>query len=145
MGMFFDVVWMTGYAPLTVLTVNVIPIFDAPDWMTGVVPLSACRTSEIIRTPLHSWAVQTPFLFAYFDFAISARAFATLPRSPLVLYGWKLFSFPRSIGLGKTCWAISPATGPPQALRRASLSITQFIALRTCTSSNGGWVRFIVM
>ena len=43
------------------------------------------------------------------------------------------------------CSAISPAIGPPHALRSALRSITQFIARRTCTSSNGGWVRFIVM
>ena len=43
------------------------------------------------------------------------------------------------------CSAISPAIGPPHALRSALRSVTQFIARRTCTSSNGGWVRFIVM
>ena len=39
--------------------------------------------------------------------------------------------------------AIGPACGPPNAWRSAALSITQLIAFRTCTSSNGGFVRFI--
>ena len=39
----------------------------------------------------------------------------------------------------------SQRVGPPQALRRPSLSMIQFIAFRTWMSSKGGWVRFIVM
>ena len=144
-GTFLDVVWIVGYAPLTVRTVNVMPIFFALAWTTGRIPLSAVRTSWTRRTPLHCFAVQTPPELAYFDSFISAFALAALPESPGVLYGWKPFSFPASIALGRMCWAISPAMAPPHAFLRPFLSITQFIARRTCTSSNGGWVRFIVM
>ena len=42
------------------------------------------------------------------------------------------------------CVAIEPGIGPPQAFWSADLSMIQFIALRTWTSSNGGCVRFIV-
>src|SRR4030095_11867877 len=98
---FLDVVWITGYAPLTERTVNVMPSFDAPAWMTGSVALSTARTSVISRTPLHSFAVHTPFELAYFESFISARALATLPRPPGVLKGAKLSSFPRSIAFGR--------------------------------------------
>ncbi len=144
-GTFRDVVCMTGYAPLTERTVNVMPSLDAPACTTGSVALSTALTSVISSTFLHSFALQTPFEFAYFESFISARAFATFPRSPGVLNGAKLSSFPSSIAFGRMCWAMSPETGPPQAFRSAFRSMTQFIARRTWTSSNGGCVRFIVM
>ena len=85
--MFFDGVWITGYAPLTVRTVKVMPIFFALDRTTGRIPLSAVRTSWMSRTPLHSLALQTPPELAYFDCLISAFALVAFPRSPGVLKG----------------------------------------------------------
>src|SRR4051812_39049894 len=98
------------------------------------------------RTPLHCFASHLPSWFvSYFDFFISAVAWATLPWSPGVLNGWKPVSWLLNSVSGTMWLAIVPAVGPPHAFRSASLSATQFIALRTWMSSKGAWVRFIVM
>ena len=85
----------------------------------------------------------SPFV-SYFEPFIAAFAFATLPWSPGVRYGAYSASWlPNSVS-GAMWFATLPIAGPPHACTIAALSITQFIALRTWMSSNGGCVRFIV-
>src|SRR5581483_9600410 len=80
----------------------------------------------------------------YFEPLSAAFAFATLPRSPGVAYGSYSESW-LSKSVSGTMWCATwPIVGPPHAWTSACLSMTQFIALRTWMSSNGGWVRFIV-
>src|SRR5581483_8180661 len=143
--MFFEVVWIVGYAPLIVRTLNVMPIFAALAWITGTIALSTERVSEISSTFLHWAAVHLPVLpGSYFDSFISAAAFDTLPASPGVLYGSKPLIALFSSESGTMCVAIDPAVGPPHAFRSELLSMIRFMALRTWMSSNGGCVRLSV-
>ena len=91
-------------------------------------------------------ALHIPSCFvSYLEPFIASFAFARLPWSPGVAYGSNSASWLSKIESGTMCPAILPRSGPPQIWRSASLSMIQFIALRTWMSSNGGWVRFIVM
>src|SRR5689334_2646706 len=86
--MFLLVVWIVVYAPLMARTVNVIPIFFASAWITGIIRLSSARVSAIISTPLQAAAVHEPVLpGSYFDCFIAAAALSTEPASFGVLYG----------------------------------------------------------
>src|SRR5215471_6978619 len=92
---------------------------------------------------LHAEAVHIPL--PYLEPFSACFAFATSPWSPGVAYGSYSASW-LSNSVSGTMWcATLPTVGPPQAWMSACLSITQFIALRTWMSSNGGCVRFIVM
>ena len=83
-------------------------------------------------------------LVAYFDFAISAFAFARSPWSPELRTAPR-FVRRRRAAIGHDVLGDRAGHRPPHASRSAALSMTQLIARRTCTSSNGGWVRFIAM
>src|SRR3954469_3901976 len=142
--MFLLVVWIVVYAPLIARTFHVMPIFAVAAWMTGIIRLSRARVSAIISTFLHAEAVHLPEPPEYFDCFISSAALSTSPALLSVWYGSYSASPLLYITGGAMCVATEPTTGPPQALRRALLSMMKFIALRACRSSNGACVRFIV-
>src|SRR6266550_7894346 len=145
-GMFFDGVWIVGYAPLIWRTLKVIPIFFASCWIVATMPGSTPRVSETSNTFLHALASHMPLEpVEYFDPFIAAFAFATSPWSPAVLYGANSASWLLKSVSGTMWFAIFPIVGPPQALISDGLSMIQFIAFRTWMSSNGAWVAFIVM
>src|SRR5262245_58790485 len=121
------------------------PIFFALAWITGSIFASTPRVSAMSRTPLHSLAEHMPFFsVSYFEPLRAARALTTLPREPCVWYGANSASWLFSSGSGVMWFATLPTTGLPQACTRLALSMAQFIARRTLTSSNGGWVKFMV-
>src|SRR6476659_2371742 len=125
--MFLLVVWMVVYAPLIARTFHVMPIFAVAAWMTGIMRLSRARVSAIISTFLHAEAVHLPLPPEYFDSFIAAAALSTSPASLGVAYGSYSESPLLYITGGAMCVAMEPTTGPPQALRRALLSMIRFI------------------
>src|SRR5690348_4025094 len=114
---------MVVYAPLIWRTVNVMPIFAASAWTTGIMRLSSARVSPIISTFLHADAVHLPEPPEYFDCFISACAFPRSPASFGVEYGSYSASPLLYMTGGAMCVAIDPITGPPHALRSDCLSM----------------------
>src|ERR1043165_9762040 len=85
-GMFFDGVWIVGYAPLIWRTLKVMPIFLASCSIVATMPGSTLRVSDTSNTFLQALASHIPLLpVEYFEPFIAAFAFATLPWSPGVL------------------------------------------------------------
>src|ERR1051325_3843948 len=121
--MFLFVVWMVVYAPLIDRTLKVTPIFAALACTTGTMRLSSARVSAIISTFLHADAVHLPLPPEYFDCFISAAALSTSPAAFGVAYGSYSARPLLYMTGGAMCVAIDPITGPPHALRRASLSM----------------------
>src|SRR4029077_7460275 len=79
-GMFFDGVWIVGYAPLMERTFSVIPIFAASASSNGTMRVSTAGVAAIWCTPLHADAVHLPVLpGSYLDCFISAAALETSP------------------------------------------------------------------
>src|SRR5690348_398991 len=123
MGTFLLVVWMVVYAPLIERTVNVMPIFLASAWITGIIRLSTARVSATSSTPLQADALQVPDPLEYFDFLISAWALARSPEKFGVAYGsYSARPLLNSAG-GTMCVPIAATTGPPHAFRNACLSM----------------------
>src|SRR6476620_3672252 len=87
-GMFFEGVWIVGYAPLMERTFSVSPIFAASASSNGTMRVSTARVSAIVSTPLHAEAVHFPVLpGSYLDCFISAAALDTSPALFAVSYG----------------------------------------------------------
>src|SRR5947208_2128202 len=85
-GMFFEGVWIVGYAPLIWRTLKVIPIFFAYCWIVATMPGSTPRVAETSNTFLHALASQMPLEpVEYFDRFIAAFALAASPWSPACL------------------------------------------------------------
>src|SRR5579885_1418035 len=122
------------------------PIFLASASITGSIFVSTARVSASSSTPWHFGSLHMPLLaVSYFEPFIAALAFATEPWSPGVLYGLKPWSLKLNRVSGTMWFATAPIVGPLHPWTSAALSMIQFIARRTWTSSKGGWVRFIVM
>src|ERR1700749_4951695 len=111
--MFFETVWIVGYAPLIWRTVNVMPIFLASCSITATIFGSCDRVSSIIRMPWHCEALQVPFpAVSYFEPFIADFALATEPSSPGVLYGSNSLRTLFRIAFGTMWVATEPMVGP---------------------------------